>query len=158
MEHGGRLPPNFALTMYYLPVYPPYSDYNYGLWSRARWRLQGLTAEGGGCGGYNAWPDSLAYPASLYSVQGRQNMDFYAHVYSFCLHVHRVCTGYSGFNNLIMLTLGWLQNDTIRHIIRHCSLFLSKFLVHLASKFPNRGNTVRPLLKQFNRGMLNMEF
>ncbi len=32
MEHGGRLPPNCALTVYYLPVYPPYSDYNYGLW------------------------------------------------------------------------------------------------------------------------------
>ncbi len=31
MEHGGRLPANCALTMYYLPVYPPYSDYNYGL-------------------------------------------------------------------------------------------------------------------------------
>ncbi len=34
MEHGGRLPPNCALTVYYLPVYPPYSDYNYGLWSK----------------------------------------------------------------------------------------------------------------------------
>jgi hypothetical protein len=33
MEHGGRLPANSALTVYYLPVYPPYSDYNYGLWS-----------------------------------------------------------------------------------------------------------------------------
>jgi hypothetical protein len=32
MEHGGRLLPNCALTVYYLPVYPPYSDYNYGLW------------------------------------------------------------------------------------------------------------------------------
>jgi hypothetical protein len=32
MEHGGRLPANYALTVYYLPVYPPYSDYNYGLW------------------------------------------------------------------------------------------------------------------------------
>jgi hypothetical protein len=32
MEHGGRLPANCALTVYYLPVYPPYSDYNYGLW------------------------------------------------------------------------------------------------------------------------------
>jgi hypothetical protein len=32
MEHGGRLSANCALTMYYLPVYPPYSDYNYGLW------------------------------------------------------------------------------------------------------------------------------
>jgi hypothetical protein len=31
MEHGGRLPANCALTVYYLPVYPPYSDYNYGL-------------------------------------------------------------------------------------------------------------------------------
>ncbi len=31
MEHGGRLPANCALTLYYLPVYPPYSDYNYGL-------------------------------------------------------------------------------------------------------------------------------
>jgi hypothetical protein len=31
MEHGGRLPANSALTVYYLPVYPPYSDYNYGL-------------------------------------------------------------------------------------------------------------------------------
>jgi hypothetical protein len=31
-EHGGRLPANCALTVYYLPVYPPYSDYNYGLW------------------------------------------------------------------------------------------------------------------------------
>ncbi len=31
MEHGGRLPANCALTVYYLPVYPPYCDYNYGL-------------------------------------------------------------------------------------------------------------------------------
>jgi hypothetical protein len=31
MEHGGRLPANCNLTVYYLPVYPPYSDYNYGL-------------------------------------------------------------------------------------------------------------------------------
>jgi hypothetical protein len=31
MEHGGRLPANSALTVYYLPVYSPYSDYNYGL-------------------------------------------------------------------------------------------------------------------------------
>jgi hypothetical protein len=31
MEYGGRLPANCALTVYYLPVYPPYSDYNYGL-------------------------------------------------------------------------------------------------------------------------------
>jgi hypothetical protein len=31
MEHGGRLPANCALTVYYLPVYPPYSDSNYGL-------------------------------------------------------------------------------------------------------------------------------
>jgi hypothetical protein len=31
MEHGGRLPANSALTVYYLPVYPPYNDYNYGL-------------------------------------------------------------------------------------------------------------------------------
>ncbi len=31
MEHGGGLPANCALTVYYLPVYPPYSDYNYGL-------------------------------------------------------------------------------------------------------------------------------
>ncbi len=30
MEYGGRLPPKCALTVYYLPVYPPYSDYNYG--------------------------------------------------------------------------------------------------------------------------------
>jgi hypothetical protein len=32
MEHGGRLPANCNLTVYYLPVYPPYGDYNYGLW------------------------------------------------------------------------------------------------------------------------------
>ena len=32
IEHGGRLPANCALTVYYLPVYPPYSDYNYGLY------------------------------------------------------------------------------------------------------------------------------
>ncbi len=31
MEHGGRLPANCALTVYYLPVFPPYSDSNYGL-------------------------------------------------------------------------------------------------------------------------------
>ncbi len=31
MEHGGRLPAICALTVYYLPVYPPYSDSNYGL-------------------------------------------------------------------------------------------------------------------------------
>ncbi len=31
MEHGGRLPANCALTVFYLPVYPPYSDHNYGL-------------------------------------------------------------------------------------------------------------------------------
>jgi hypothetical protein len=31
MEHGGRLAPNCVLTGYYLPVYPPYSDSNYGL-------------------------------------------------------------------------------------------------------------------------------
>ncbi len=31
MEHGGCLPANCALTVYYLPVYPPYSDSNYGL-------------------------------------------------------------------------------------------------------------------------------
>ncbi len=31
MEHGGHLPTNYALTVYYLPVYPPYSDSNYGL-------------------------------------------------------------------------------------------------------------------------------
>jgi hypothetical protein len=35
MEHGGRLPAKCALTVYYLPVYPPYSDYNYGLWLTA---------------------------------------------------------------------------------------------------------------------------
>ena len=34
MEHGGRLPANCALTVYYLPVYPPYCDYNYGLGSK----------------------------------------------------------------------------------------------------------------------------
>jgi hypothetical protein len=28
---GGHLSANCALTVYYLPVYPPYSDYNYGL-------------------------------------------------------------------------------------------------------------------------------
>ncbi len=28
MEHGGRLPANSALTVYYLPVFPPpYNDY-----------------------------------------------------------------------------------------------------------------------------------
>ncbi len=27
MEHGSRLPANCALTVYYLPVYPPYSDF-----------------------------------------------------------------------------------------------------------------------------------
>jgi hypothetical protein len=32
MEHGGCLPANCTLTVYYLPVFPPYSDYNYGLW------------------------------------------------------------------------------------------------------------------------------
>ncbi len=32
MEHGGCLPANCALTVYYLTVYPPYSDYNNGLW------------------------------------------------------------------------------------------------------------------------------
>jgi hypothetical protein len=31
MEHGGRIPANSTLTVYYLPVYSPYSDYNYGL-------------------------------------------------------------------------------------------------------------------------------
>ncbi len=31
MEYVGRLPANCALTVYYLPVYPPYCDYNYGL-------------------------------------------------------------------------------------------------------------------------------
>jgi hypothetical protein len=31
MEHGGRLPANCVLTVYYLPVYPPYDDYNYGI-------------------------------------------------------------------------------------------------------------------------------
>ncbi len=31
MEHEGRHPANCNLTVYYLPVYPPYSDYNYGL-------------------------------------------------------------------------------------------------------------------------------
>jgi hypothetical protein len=36
MEHGGCLPANYALTVYYLPVYPPYSDSNYGLWSLVR--------------------------------------------------------------------------------------------------------------------------
>ncbi len=35
MEHGGRLPANCVLTVYYLPVYPPYSDFNYGLCSTA---------------------------------------------------------------------------------------------------------------------------
>jgi hypothetical protein len=34
MEHVGRLPANCALTVYYLPVYPPYSDSNYGLRGR----------------------------------------------------------------------------------------------------------------------------
>jgi hypothetical protein len=32
-EHGGNLPPNCVLTVYYLLVYPPYSDYIYGLCS-----------------------------------------------------------------------------------------------------------------------------
>jgi hypothetical protein len=37
MKHGGHLPANCALTVYYLPVYPPYSDYNYGLrWLSSR--------------------------------------------------------------------------------------------------------------------------
>ncbi len=31
MEHGGRLLANCALTVFYLPVYPPHSDYNYGI-------------------------------------------------------------------------------------------------------------------------------
>ncbi len=31
MEHGGRLPANCTLTVYYLPVSPPYRVYNYGL-------------------------------------------------------------------------------------------------------------------------------
>jgi hypothetical protein len=35
MELGGRLPANCVLTVYYLPVYPPYSDSNYGLCSFA---------------------------------------------------------------------------------------------------------------------------
>ncbi len=35
MEHGGRLPANCALAVYYLPVYPPYCDYNYGLWAQS---------------------------------------------------------------------------------------------------------------------------
>jgi hypothetical protein len=34
MEQGGCLPATSTLTMYYLPVYPPYSDYNYGLRER----------------------------------------------------------------------------------------------------------------------------
>ncbi len=40
IEHGGRLPANCALTVYYLPVYPPYSDYNYGLRRGSGWVSQ----------------------------------------------------------------------------------------------------------------------
>ncbi len=36
MENGGRLLANCALTVYYLPVYPPYSDSNYRLWGLQR--------------------------------------------------------------------------------------------------------------------------
>ncbi len=43
MEHGGRLPASSALTVYYLPVYPPYSDYNYGLRSSRWWRGGGAS-------------------------------------------------------------------------------------------------------------------
>ncbi len=41
MEHGGRLPANCALTVYFLPVHAPYSDSNYGLC-----RLTGVFHEG----------------------------------------------------------------------------------------------------------------
>jgi hypothetical protein len=40
MEHGGRLPANCNLTVYYLPVYPPYSDYNYGLCGFQRQKVE----------------------------------------------------------------------------------------------------------------------
>ncbi len=37
MDHVGRLPANCALTVYYLPVYPPYNDYNCGLRTHNWW-------------------------------------------------------------------------------------------------------------------------
>jgi hypothetical protein len=48
MEHGGHLPPNCALTVYYLPVYPPYSDYDYGLRCGRRDEGGGVGVGGGG--------------------------------------------------------------------------------------------------------------
>jgi hypothetical protein len=58
MEHGGRLSANSALTMYYLPVYPPYSDYNYGLrcpiryWPCNRDSIYSASAIGSRCSTY----------------------------------------------------------------------------------------------------------